>query len=224
MENMVENMDEKKKDKGKNKNAIFTIIALIIMIGLGVWYYSYWEGSNYFVTQNAKVTAQLYSVTSTSAGKLVKYTINQGSMVTENEVIGRVENGAYIKSPINGQVVKSNATLNQIVSPTSPVAVIADTNNIYVGANIEETDIIKIKEDQAVTVKLDAYPGKKFRAHVSEIDTTTQTALTGNATSFSTSGTYTKVTQLIPIKIKIDDDVNLDGLIGTNSTIKIKIR
>ena len=225
----MEDMDTKKeidtkKDNSKKKNMIFTAVAVLIMIGLGVWYYLYWEGSNYFSTENAKVTAQMYSVAPTTAGKLVKYTIEQGSMVKENEVIGRVENGSYLKSPINGKVVKSNATLNQIVSPTSAVAVIADTNNIYVGANIEETDIIKIKEGQEVTVELDAYPGKKFKAHVSEIDQTTQTAVSGNATSFSTSGTYTKVTQLIPIKIKIDNDISLDGLIGTNATIKIKIR
>lgn len=220
----MENAVIEKKDNSKMKNIIFTIVAILMMIGLGVWYYSYWEGNNYFVTENAKVTAKMYPVSPTTAGKLVKYTVEQGSMVKENEVIGRVENGSYIKAPISGQVVKSSATLNQIVSPNAPVAVIADTDNIYIGANIEETDIIKIKEGQAVTVKLDAYPSKKFKGFVSEIDLTTQTAISGNATSFSTSGTYTKVTQLIPIKIKIDDDVNLDGLIGTNSTIKIKIR
>jgi len=215
---------EKKQSMSKNNmNMIFTIVALVIMIGVGVWYYLYWEGNTYFSTENAKVTAQMYSVNPTSAGKLVKYTVDLGSIVKENEVIGRVENGGYLKSPINGQVVKSNATLNQIVSPTAAVVVIADTGNIYVGANIEETDIIKIKEGQAVTVQLDAFPGKKFKAHVSEIDKTTQTALSGSATSFSTSGTYTKVTQLIPIKIKIDD-VDLTGLIGTNATVKIKIR
>ena len=214
---------EKKQVISKNKNMIFTVIAMLIIVGVGVWYYFYWEGNNYFATENAKVTTQMYSVTPTTAGKLVKYTVEQGSIVKENEVIGRVENGSYLKSPINGQVVKSNATLNQIVSPTVAVVVIADTDNIYVGANIEETDIIKIKEGQAVTVQLDAFPGKKFKAHVSEIDKTTQTALTGSATSFSTSGTYTKVTQLIPIKIKLDD-ANLVGLIGTNATVKIKIR
>ena len=216
-------METEKKQVISKKNMIFTVIAMLIIVGVGVWYYFYWEGNNYFATENAKVTAQMYSVTPTTAGKLVKYTVVQGSIVKENEVTGRVENGSYLKSPINGQVVKSNATLNQIVSPTVAVVVIADTDNIYVGANIEETDIIKIKEGQAVTVQLDAFPGKKFKAHVSEIDKTTQTALTGSATSFSTSGTYTKVTQLIPIKIKLDD-ANLVGLIGTNATVKIKIR
>lgn len=208
----------------KKQNIIFAIIGIAIMIGVGVWYYFYWQGNNYFTTENSKVTAELRTVMPLSSGRVVKLNISEGSMVKENEVIGRLQNGSYLRSPINGQVVKSNIILNQMVSPSLVAAVIADTSNIYVGANVEETDIIKIKEGQEVTVKLDAYPGKSFKGHVEEINKVTQAALSGNATSFSTSGTYTKVTQLIPIKIIIDDSVNLDGLIGTNSTVKIRIR
>jgi multidrug resistance efflux pump len=208
----------------KKQNLIFAIIGILIMIGVGVWYYYYWQGNNYFTTENSKVTAELRTVMPLSSGRIVKLNIVEGSLVKENEVIGRLQNGTYLRSPINGQVVKSNVVLNQMVSPTVVAAVIADTSNIYVGANVEETNIIKIKEGQEVIVKLDAYPGKKFIGHVKEINKVTQAALSGNATSFNTSGTYTKVTQLIPIKIIVDESVDLDGLIGTNSTVKIRIR
>lgn len=208
----------------KNHNIIFGIIAVIIMAGVGTWYYSYWQSNNYFTTDNSKVTTKFYTITSPTSGKLIKLSISEGSFVKENEVIARVEDGPYMKSPINGQVVQSNVTLNQVLSPTTVVAVIADTNKAYIGANIEESDIKKIKEGQEVSIKLDAYPGKQFKGHVQEITQITQTAISGNATSFSTSGTYTKVTQLIPVKIVIDENVNLGELIGTNSTVKIKIR
>jgi multidrug resistance efflux pump len=208
----------------KKQNLIFAIVGIVIMVGVGIWYYFYWQGSNYFTTENSKVTAELRTVAPLSSGRLVKLNISEGSIVKENEVIGRLQNGSYLRSPINGQVVKSNVVLNQMLSPGSIAAIIADTTNIYIGANIEETDIMKIKEGQEVTVKLDAYPGEKFKAHVKEINKVTQGALSGNATSYNTSGTYTKVTQLIPIKIVIDDNVNLDGLIGTNATVRIRIR
>lgn len=42
--------------------------------------------------------------------------------------------------------------------------------------------------------------------------------------SFTTSGSYTKVTQLLPVKIKLVEDVDLTPIIGTNSTVKIRIR
>jgi len=208
----------------KNQNVIFIIIAILIMSGLGVWYYFYWQGNTYFSTENSKVTTEFYTVLPSASGKLAKLDISEGSFVKENEVLGRTENGPFIKSPINGQVVKSDVVLNQEVSAATVIAVIADTYNVYVNANIEETDIRKIKEGQEVIVDLDVYPGKKFKAHVEEVNKVTQTALSGNATSFSTSGTYTKVTQLIPVKIVIDDEVQLGGVIGTNATVKIKIR
>jgi len=58
---------------------------------------------------------------------------------------------------------------------------------------------------------------------VREIDRTTQTAISGNSMSYSTSGTYTKVTQLIPVKIQITDTVDLQNLIGTNATVTIEL-
>ena len=208
----------------KGHNIIFSLIAVVIAAGVGFWYYTYWEGNTYLKTENAKVYADLYTVTPTGSGKLVKLNVAVGSMVNENEVIGRIENGPYIKSPVRGQVVKCDVTLNQMVAPTVPIAVIAQNSEAHIRVNIEETEIMKIKDGQEVTLTLDAFPGKTFEAHVAEIDKVTQTALSGNLTSFSTSGTYTKVTQLIPVKILLDDPVDLTGVIGTNAFVKIKVR
>jgi len=214
----------KKEVSGKRKNIVLVIIALAIFIGLGFAYYNYWMSSGYLKTDNAKITAKIYNITPSASGKLVKYTVDAGSYVRENQIIGRVERGGYIRSPIDGLIVKSNATLNQMVSPTAPVAVVADVDNIYVNVNIEETDIVKIAEGQEAFVTIDAYPRMEFHAYVAEIESITQSALTGNQTSFTTSGTYTKVTQLIPVKIVIDDYIDLESLIGVNATVKIKIR
>lgn len=212
------------KDLKKHQNKIFIAIAAVIMVGVGIWFYFYWQGSTYYKTDNAKVTAELRTVSPLASGRLVKLNVSEGSIVKANQVIGRLNSGAYLRSPIDGEVVKLNVVLNQVISPSTAAAVVAQTSDIYVGANIEETGITRIKENQEVIVYLDAYPGKKFKGHIEEIDKVTQAALSGNATSYTTSGTYTKVTQLIPVKIVIDDDVELDGLIGTNSTVKIKVK
>jgi multidrug resistance efflux pump len=216
--------NDKKAGNAKRKNALLIAAAIVIMVGVVIWYYSYVEGRKYFTTDNAKVSASMYPVIPSATGKLVRYTVKTGSYVDEDEIIGRIENGPYIKSPVGGQVVKSNVSRNQVVSPATTVAVVADTNSICVGANIEETDINKIREGQSVIVQLDAFPGRKINAYVSEVGMITSNALTGNLMSFSTSGTYTKTTQLIPIKIAIVDDIQLEGVIGTNATVKIRIR
>jgi multidrug resistance efflux pump len=106
---------------------------------------------------------------------------------------------------------------------TDVILVVAKTSDMYITANVEETSILKIHRGQSVSVSLDAY-GRSFAGYVDTVGTVTSTRLTGSASSFTTSGTYTKVTQLIPIKIKLLDDVDLADIIGTNATVKIRIK
>ncbi|GHV44824.1 hypothetical protein FACS189492_1720 [Clostridia bacterium] len=220
----MENAVQAKKAKGHN--LLYGLIGIVILAGVGGWLWYDAVENQYFKTDNAKVTARIYSVTAPMPGKLVKLSVEKGDKVKENEIIGRVESGTYVKSPIDGEVIKCDVTINQTVAATTVIAAIADLSDIYVQANVEETDIVKIREGQPVSVVIDAYPGRTFTGRVTEIDKMTQSALSGNALSFSTSGTYTKVTQLIPVKISLDD---LDsgaqsGIIGTNATVKIKIK
>jgi multidrug resistance efflux pump len=208
----------------KVKKGILSVIAILVVIGLGVGYYFYWENEHFLSTDNAKVTANLYTVIPTTSGKLEKLRITQGTTVKQDDIIARVENGPDLKAPVSGQVVKCDVVLGQTVSPATSIAVLADTEGAYVGANIEETNILKIQKGQEVFVKLDAYPGQTLNGHVEEVDQVTQSALKGNTTTLTTSGTYTKVVQLIPVKIVLDDGTSLGDIIGTNATVKIKIK
>ncbi len=224
---METNQPTQPEETGKKKSKLGVklagILALLIIIGGAIGYYFIWNASNSLTTDNAKVTAKFYAITPTGNGKLSKLTVHVGSAVKSNEIIGKVDNVGYLRSPIDGEIVQANATVNQLVGPTTVAAVVADISDIYVQANVEETDIAKVKVGQIVKLKLDAYPGKTFQGFVREIDRTTQTAISGNTMSFSTSGTYTKVTQLIPVKIQITDVVDLQNLIGTNATVTIEL-
>lgn len=221
----MESTEKKKGMSRKAKNVLFSIIALIIIIGVGIWGYTYWQSNTYFTTQNAKVTAKTYAITPSVAGKLVRYSLREGDVVKKDGIIGRIDTGAYLKSPIDGTVIKSNVIEGQLVAQTTVVCIVADISDAYIGANIEETDIIKIKVGQRVAVNLDAYPNKSFEAVVSEIEPAAQNSLTGGNQSISTGGTFTKVTQVIPVKIKLDgNNADLAKILGTNATVKIKLR
>jgi len=218
-----EETKKKKEVSKKTKKTIITVVVFVVVIGLGVLGYFIWDVNTFFSTQNAKVTATTVNIVPSAPGKLTRWTVNVGDMVTENEVIGRVENTAYLRSPVKGRVVKSSGVVNQMVSQASVIGVIADTSDMYVQANIEETEIMKVKEGQKVIVKLDAFPGKNFEGIIKEIDMLTQDAL-GGSISFTTSGTFTKITKLIPVKISLIDNVDLSLVLGTNATIKIRLR
>ena len=76
-----------------------------------------------------------------------------------------------------------------------------------------------------VKVTLDAYGSQKFEGIVTQVNSITNNALTGQTTSFSTSGTYTKQTHIITIKIKmVNSEIPLEKIIGTNATVNIKVK
>ena len=220
----TEKTTEKSSANKKMKNGVFLIVGILILIGVGVWYYMDWQAAHYLTTDNAKVTATLYTVTPAQAGKLEQLKIAQGVTVMQDDVVAKIENGPNIKAPVTGRVVKCEVVLGQTIAPGTPIAVLADATGAYIGANIEETNIRKIAENQQVDVKLDAYPGRVFKGHIDSVDQVTQAALRGSATSLTTSGTYTKVTQLIPVKIILDEDLPLDDIIGTNATVTVRLK
>jgi len=207
----------------KKKKVLLAIILLVVLIGGCAAYYFFVYSSGFIVTDNAKVTAKMYSIYPTSPGSLLEWNVRNGDYVDKDEVLGRTQNLPYIISPIKGTVVQDNVQQNQNVSASTQLAVIADTDNLYIGVNVEETKISQISIGQKVDVKLDAYPGKTFAGTVTAIESITQTYFS-SVSSFTTSGTYTKVTQNIPVKVEISNPDDLPLIFGMNATVKFYVK
>lgn len=221
-------MEEKKAPEssaGKQKiKRILSVVLLTAVVAVCCGgYYFFSLRASYFTTDNAKVTAKLYNVTGVTSGKLLEWDVETGDLVSANQVLGRQAALPYITAPAAGTVIKNDGAVNQTASPSTSLAVIADTDHMYVGVNIEETEITKIKVGQGVDVTIDAYPGKTFQGQVTEIDPATQTFFSGTA-SFSTSGTYTKVTQLIPVKVTLLSAEEYPLAFGMNASVKIHLK
>jgi multidrug resistance efflux pump len=210
------------KTKRSKKVILLSILLILALVAAGIGFYYYNENSKYFATENAKVTAKMYPITPNASGELLEWKVQKGEQVEKNAILGRQAVLPYITSPITGTIVENNGVEGQMVSPTKQLAVVADTHHLYIGVNVEETDIMKIQVGQTVDVKIDAYPGRTFKGVVTEIDRTTQTYFS-NATSFSTSGTYTKVTQLIPVKVVLENEKDLPLTFGMNASVKIHL-
>jgi len=207
----------------KGKIILFAILAVLIVAGCGTGYYFLIYSNNFVTTDNAKVTATMYTVYPTSAGKLLEWDVREGDVVDQNEILGRTQGLPYITAPIKGTVVQDNVERNQTVSTATSLAVIADTDNMYIGVNVEETKIAEVAVGQQVDVSIDAYPDVTFSGTVTEIDSTTQSYFSGTV-SYSTSGTYTKVTQTIPVKVEIENPDGLPMVFGMNATVKIHVK
>jgi multidrug resistance efflux pump len=213
----------KTENRKISKTMVIAAAIVILLAGLGIAGYFIYEGSFYYQTDNAKVDTVIYQLTANASGQLVRMNVSQGDEVKAGQVLAQVEKGPYVRSPVDGTVTDVKMQKGDYVTASDVILVVAKTSDMYITANVEETNILKIRMGQSVSVSLDAY-GRSFDGYVEDVSTVTSTKLTGSATGFTTSGTYTKVTQLIPIKIKLRDNVDLADIIGTNATVKIRIK
>jgi multidrug resistance efflux pump len=231
----------------KNLKKILLILAIVIIAaGVAAISYYVYDSVYYFSTQNAQVTSDIITLTPEVTGKLKDWDVKEGDFVRAGQVLGKQDlsmvvtstamspqalassadtmiSKADIKSPIDGKIVLSNVVKGQVISPGMEIAAIADTSHIYVKANIEETEIIRIRQGQKVDIKIDAYSNKTFTGYVENIGQATQSAFS-QFPSLNTSGTFSKVTQLIPVKIAITDADNPTLLLGINATVKIHVK
>jgi len=104
-----------------------------------------------------------------------------------------------LKAPFDGVITVRQAELGEIMVPGTPVVTLADLDHIWLRAYINETDIGKVRLDQAAAVKTDTYPGKIYKGRVSFISP---------AAEFTPKSVEThaeRVTLVYRIKIDIDN-------------------
>ena len=79
-------------------------------------------------------------------------------------------NDYALKSEIDGIVYSVYKLKGEIVSPQTSVAVIGSADNFILEMQVDENDILMIRNGQKVLVNLDSYKGKVFEAVVTRIN------------------------------------------------------
>ncbi|WP_457567272.1 HlyD family secretion protein [Desulfurobacterium sp.] len=125
-----------------------------------------------------------------------------------------------VKSPINGVVAKKWREKGDFVTPGLPVYSIYNPDTFYVLAWIEEDRLKNIKTGAEAEAELEVC-GKTFKGKVESIGTAAGStfALIPRDTS---QGEFTKVTQRIPVKIKLEDVPQACIKPGTSVTVYIR--
>lgn len=86
---------------------------------------------------------------------------------------------AYIYAPLSGIVTKAAPNVGQNVSAADLIAQIVDETEYVFEAEVDESDLGRVKLGQSAEVTLNSYPDQTFKAAVSEITTTTETTDSG---------------------------------------------
>ncbi|MCL2841420.1 MAG: efflux RND transporter periplasmic adaptor subunit [Defluviitaleaceae bacterium] len=197
-----------------SKKAVVMILAAALIGGAGIGAFM-WHNAGFIATEDAHVATTLIPVSANGAGIMERFTVQEGQHVNADEVLGWVEGGEAMRAPLDGLIMQTNVVQGQLVSSMETVAVISDTSNIHIRANIEETDILNVQVGQRAYVTIDTFGNQRFAGYVSSI---------GNAALPDTSLHNSRTTLMIPIEVNLVDDVDLDRLIGVNARVRIPLR
>ncbi len=107
-----------------------------------------------------------------------------------------------ITSPGTGRVVMTFVNAGEHVSAGQRILMFHDPDDIWVQANVKETDIARLKPGMKADIRVDAFPGRVFEGEVFRIGraATSKFALLPDP---NPSGNFTKITQRLPLRIKL---------------------
>ena len=111
---------------------------------------------------------------------------------------------ATLLAPSSGIVAKRSAEPGALVQIGQTLMSIVPDTNVWVTANMKETQLENIRVGDAAEFDVDAYPGVTFHGKVESLSPATGARFAllppDNAT-----GNFTKVVQRVPIRIAVDD-------------------
>jgi membrane fusion protein (multidrug efflux system) len=109
-----------------------------------------------------------------------------------------------VRAPADGMVSQASSfKTGQYVMAGTPLFSLVEAGDTWVEANFKETQLTRMKLGQSAEIVLDTYPGKPLRATVESIGA-------GTGAEFSllpaqnATGNWVKVTQRIPVRLKVD--------------------
>ncbi|QDQ28171.1 HlyD family secretion protein [Chitinimonas arctica] len=108
-----------------------------------------------------------------------------------------------VSAPIGGMASKKSVEAGQLVQAGQTLMYLVPMDDVWVTANLKETEVGQVRAGQAVEVEVDAYPGTTFTGKVESFSPATG-AKFALLPPDNASGNFTKVVQRVPVKVKLD--------------------
>lgn len=93
---------------------------------------------------------------------------------------------ATIASPLAGVLVRADVAPGDVVDGSTELFAVADISRVYVQAHVFEKDLGKVRQGQAATVTVDAYPDQRFPGRVAVV-----------------GGTVDPRTRTVPVRVEV---------------------
>lgn len=106
-----------------------------------------------------------------------------------------------VRAPVGGVVGNRQVRIGRLVAPGVPLLDIVPVNDVWVVANLKETQLEHVRPGQGVRITIDGYPNEMFEGVVDSF-------APGSGSAFSllpadnATGNFVRVVQRVPVKIR----------------------
>ncbi|HEX7079253.1 MAG TPA: HlyD family secretion protein [Candidatus Eisenbacteria bacterium] len=130
---------------------------------------------------------------------------------------------ARIVAPDSGVVSRKKVEVGQLVEPGQPLLAVVPLRDVWVVANLKETQIERVRRGQPVAISADSYPGREFHGRVEGLS-----PATGSKFSLlppdNASGNFVKIVQRVPVKIVLDEENDGPRPLRPGMSVRVAIR
>ncbi len=126
-----------------------------------------------------------------------------------------------VAAPFDGVVVRRWLEPGSAAAPGRSVLTVFDPSSLRIDANIEEKDLRDVKVGDKVDIDVDAYPDVHLQGEVSQILPATNSEFS-LIPAEGVSGTFIKVAQRIPLRVKLLHPPS-DILLGPGLSVELTI-
>ena len=114
---------------------------------------------------------------------------------------------AVLTAPVSGVIARRSAEVGALVQVGQTLMSVIPDRDVWVTANLKETDMANVAVGDSVSFTVDAYGGRTFTGHIESLSPATGARFAllppDNAT-----GNFTKVVQRVPVRVAVDEGVD----------------
>lgn len=128
---------------------------------------------------------------------------------------------ATIRTATDGQVGRVELHPGERLEAGEPALRVVVSARPYLEANLKETQLGQLVPGQPAEVRVDAYPGRVWRARVASISPATGAEFSLLPPE-NASGNWVKIVQRVPVRLELEDDPKAPPLrAGMSATVRI---
>ncbi|MFQ3872095.1 HlyD family efflux transporter periplasmic adaptor subunit [Staphylococcus sp. Mo2-1] len=210
------------------KMVLINVITIVVLVIIGVVGFHFYNQATGFVsTDNAKVDGEQIKVSAPSAGEIKSFDVKNNEKLSKGDKVAEIaakgEDGQSqdmdIKMPQDGTIVKTDGMEGSMAQVGTPIAYAYNLDDSYITANVDEKDIADVEKGKDVNITLDGEDAE-LKGKVEEVGKATASSFS-MMPSTNSDGNYTKVSQVVPVKISLDSKPSNNVVPGMNAEVKI---